>query len=85
MSDVSPTAAVTFDKFHVVKIINDAVDQVRRAERKVHNFPAGTRYLWLRNPVNLSDRQRAAFESLPIRHLKTARAYQHPAGVPGTL
>ena len=24
-----PNAAVTFDKFHAVKIINDAVDQVR--------------------------------------------------------
>jgi hypothetical protein len=39
---------------------------VRRAERKVHNVLAGTRYLWLRNPVNLSDRQRAAFENLPL-------------------
>ena len=71
-----PAAAITFDKFHAVKIVNDAVDQVRRAERKVHNVLAGTRYLWLRNPVNLSDRQRAAFENLPLRHLKTARAYR---------
>jgi transposase len=76
IADNLPTAAITFDKFHAVKIINDAVDQVRRAERKVHKFLAGTRYLWLRNPANLSDRQKAVFESLPIRHLKTARAYQ---------
>src|SRR5947209_6810334 len=27
-----PAAAVTFDEFHAVKIINDAVDQVRRTE-----------------------------------------------------
>ena len=40
-----PAAAITFDKFHAVKIVNDAVDQVRRAERKVHNVLAGTRYL----------------------------------------
>ena len=76
ITDNLPSAAITFDKFHAVKIINDAVDQVRRAERKVHKLLAGTRYLWLRNPVNLSDRQRAALESLPVRHLKTARAYQ---------
>jgi len=76
IADNLPTTAITFDKFHAVKIINDAVDQVRRAERKVHKFLAGTRYLWLRNPANLSDRQKAVFESLPIRHLKTARAYQ---------
>ena len=80
-----PAAAITFDKFHAVKIVNDAVDQVRRAERKVHNVLAGTRYLWLRNPVNLSDRQRAAFENLPLRHTQDRTCIPHPAGVPGTL
>jgi transposase len=29
-----PQARTTFDRFHVVKLLNDAVDQVRRAERK---------------------------------------------------
>ena len=71
-----PDAAITFDKFHAVKIINDAVDQVRRAEQKGQNLLRGTRYIWLRNPANLSDRQRETLENLPTRHLKTARAYQ---------
>jgi transposase len=71
-----PEAVVTFDKFHAVKIINDAVDQVRRAEQKQQGVLRGTRYIWLRNPDNLSERQRTTLESLPTRHLKTARAYQ---------
>jgi transposase len=71
-----PNAAVTFDKFHAVKIVNDAVDQVRRAEQKGQSVLRGTRYIWLRNPANLSDRQQATLDSLPTRHLKTARAYQ---------
>ena len=71
-----PNAAVTFDKFHAVKIVNEAVDQVRRTERRVRKMLAGTRYIWLRNPANLSERQRATLQSLPLRHLKTARAYQ---------
>jgi transposase len=71
-----PNAAITFDKFHAVKIINDAVDQVRRAEHKGQALLRGTRYIWLRNPANLSDRQRATLDNLPTRHLKTARAYQ---------
>ena len=71
-----PKAAVTFDKFHAVKIVNDAVDQVRRAEQKGHSVLRGTRYLWLRNPANLSDRQQATLDALPTRHLRTARAYQ---------
>lgn len=71
-----PEAAVTFDKFHAVKIINDALDQVRRAEQKQQGVLRGTRYIWLRNPDNLSERQRSTLEALPTRHLKTARAYQ---------
>src|SRR3954466_13130623 len=71
-----PNAAVTFDKFHAVKILNDAVDQVRRAEQKQQSLLRGTRYIWLRNPANLSDRQQATLDALPTRHLKTARAYQ---------
>ena len=76
VTDSLPKAAITFDKFHAVKIISEAVDQVRRAERRSNPSLAGTRYLWLRNPANLSERQRATLESLPTRHLKTARAYQ---------
>jgi len=75
-ADSLPNAAITFDKFHAVKIINDAVDQVRRAERKAHALLKGTRYIWLRNPENLSERQRATLDALPTRTLKTARAYQ---------
>jgi transposase len=71
-----PEAAVTFDKFHAVKIVNDAVDQVRRGEQKHQRLLKGTRYIWLRNPDNLSERQRATLDALPTRHLKTARAYQ---------
>ena len=71
-----PNAAITFDKFHAVKIVNDAVDQVRRTEQKGQSLLRGTRYIWLHNPTNLSDRQRATLDSLPTRHLKTARAYQ---------
>ncbi len=71
-----PNADITFDKFHAVKIINDAVEQVRRTEQKTQSLLRGTRYIWLRNPQTLSDRQRATLGALPTRHLKTARAYQ---------
>jgi transposase len=71
-----PRAAITFDKFHAVKIINEAVDAVRRVEQKGQSVLRGTRYIWLRNPDNLSERQRETLDGLPTRHLKTARAYQ---------
>jgi transposase len=71
-----PEAAVTFDRFHAVTIINDAVDQLRRAEQKQQDGLRGTRHIWLRNPDTLSERQRSTLEARPTRHLKTARAYQ---------
>ncbi len=71
-----PKAEITFDKFHAVRIVNDAVDQVRRAEQKRQSLLRGTRYIWLRNPANLSQPQRATLDALPTRHLKTGRAYR---------
>jgi transposase len=70
-----PNAAVTFDRFHAAKIINEAVDRVRRAEQKAEPMLKGTRYIWWRNPDTLSDRQRATLASLPAQTLKTARGY----------
>ncbi len=75
---LNSNAAVTFNRFHAVKIVNDAVDQVHRAEQKRQNVLKGTRYSWLRNPANLSERQQAILNALPTHHLKTARAYQMP-------
>jgi transposase len=71
-----PNASITFDKFHVVKLMNDAVDQVRRAEAKQRAELRRTRYLWLKNPGNLTAAQRHRLDSLGTRNLKTARAYQ---------
>lgn len=73
-----PKASITFDKFHVIKLINEAVDNVRRLERKDHPELAGSRYIWLKNPDNLTANQMATLASLnlPKGHLKTAKAYQ---------
>jgi transposase len=80
-----PNAAVTFDKFHAVKIVNDAVDQVRRAEQKGQSVLRGTRCIWLRNPANLSDRQQATLESPSNAPSQDRACLPDPAGVPGPL
>ena len=73
-----PKAQVTFDKFHVVSLVNDAVDEVRRLERKDHPELVNSRYVWLKNPENLTEHQWEKFDALDIvnSNLKTARAYQ---------
>ena len=72
-----PEAHLTFDKFHVLKILNEAVDEVRRQEQQSRPELKRTRYIWLRNPGNLKENQAATLEALQVKklNLKTARAY----------
>src|SRR5258708_24826408 len=72
-----PNASVTFDKFHVTKIIGDAVDKTRREERPDHPELKGQRYALLRNPETMNDDQLDFVSSLLLRktQLKTARAF----------
>ena len=69
-------AEITFDKFHAVKLVNDAVDKVRRAESKDRPELKRSRYLWLKNERHLSAEQSASLAALSSMHLKTARAYR---------
>lgn len=71
---------IAFDKFHVAWHLNRAVDQVRRQENRVlieagDEALKGTKYLWLRNPEQLSVSQWESFESIQQRALRTARAW----------
>lgn len=72
-----PNAGVTFDRFHLMKLINEAVDAVRKGE--VHSQPdlRKTRWLWLKNERNLKEKQKAQLQDLlKNQNLKTAQAYQ---------
>lgn len=73
-----PEAGIVFDKFHVMKLVNDAVDEVRRAERKERPELKRSRYVWLKNPKNLTKKQKERLEALiPSKlGLRTARAYR---------
>lgn len=71
---------IAFDKFHVAKYLGDAVDKVRRAEHKNlqkqgRDDLVRSKYLWLRNPSNMSRTQWHDFKSLRESTLKTARAW----------
>ena len=63
------------DKFHVIKHANDAVDTVRKEEAKKNDLLKKTKYLWLKNDLNLTEHQKEKKQSLLKQHLKTARAY----------
>jgi transposase len=72
-----PEAQITFDRFHLAKLMGEAVDQVRRAERADKaGLLRGSRYLWLRRPETLSARQRERLDGLLDAPLRTVRAYR---------
>lgn len=54
-----PDAKITFDRFHVVKLLNKAMDTVRKLERKEYESLKGHKYTFLRNPENLTDKKTA--------------------------
>jgi len=69
-----------FDKFHVAKIIGQAVDLVRRREQKALRKEGDqrlekSRYLWLQNPHHMSRERWAGFAELRRSNLRTARAW----------
>ena len=69
VTDNLPKAEITFDKFHILKIINEAVDDVRRQEAKTNPLLKKTRYIFLKNESNLTDKQRAKKEELILADL----------------
>jgi len=73
-----PNADITFDRFHVVKIINDAVDKVRRVEAKTNPLLKNSRYVFLKNRENLTPKQREKYEQIKMSKLniKTFKAMQ---------
>lgn len=72
-----PNAQITFDKFHIIKTLNTAVDKVRRQESMGHPELKNTRYIFLKNPGNLTSNQAGRLEKLKLKdlNLKTMRAY----------
>ena len=78
IEDVFENATITFDKFHIMKVINEALDEVRRIEQKTRPELKKTRFAWLKNPQNLTVKQQGIIEDLnvPKLNLKTAKGYQ---------
>lgn len=71
---------IGFDRFHVAKLLGDAIDKVRRQEHKALLADGvgtlkGSKYAWLTNPENMTHAQHARFTALRDSTLKTARGW----------
>jgi len=77
IEDNFPQAAITFDKFHVIKAVNEAVEKIRR--REAHDNPVlkGSRWDWMKNPHKLSEAgHKRINDALSQKRLQTGKAYR---------
>jgi transposase len=71
-----PSANITFDRFHVVKLLNEAMDKVRRLERKEHDELKGQKYTFLKNEKNLNAKQKTKRDELVQLYPTLGEAYR---------
>jgi len=80
IEEKAPNDVLVFDKFHIIRHLMNAVDQVRRDEiqekgKEHKELMKHTRYIWLKNPWNLTDKQKFRLSTLEQLNLKINRAY----------
>ncbi len=77
----APQAEIAFDPFHVVKLANEAVQQVRRTEARVRKGSAeatvlkGSRWALLKAPENLRDEEQVRLSAVAALNAQVFRAY----------
>ena len=65
-----PDASIFFDRYHVVKIVNEAVDNVREEEFRDNPLLKGSKYIFLSKPENMTDKQLAQKDGIRLSGLK---------------
>lgn len=80
LEEKAPQAELVFDRFHVVKHLNEAIDKVRREEYR--SLPPEkrkdlkrSRYLLLKNPWNLKPKEERRLGELLKKNNKVVKAY----------
>jgi transposase len=76
VEDNLPNADIVFDRFHVTKVLNDAVDKVRKAEVANNPILKSSKYLFLKNRSNLTQWQQQRLDNIQLSglNLKTMKA-----------
>lgn len=70
-----PNAQISFDRFHVMKLCGESLDQIRKeVARKNGGLPRGAMWALRGNPENLKEEQRQLREQICKEHGKIARA-----------
>jgi transposase len=79
--ELAKDADIVFDRFHVVKLLLEAIDEVRRQEVRAMEGQARialkrTRFALLRNPRHINEHDREAIARVVATNRRLTRAYQ---------
>lgn len=73
-------ADIVFDKFHIVKMLNEALDQTRKAEQQDKKLLKGHRFTFLHKNSNLPEKKRMELETLLLTYPTIGEAYKYKEG-----
>jgi transposase len=71
-----PNAQITFDRFHVKALLNKAMDEVRKQERRRHVALKGHKYTFLKSPKQLTEAQSVQRHALIELYPQLGEAYR---------
>lgn len=71
-----PKALHCHDNFHLVGYLNKAVDKVRKREVKLVELLKNTKYIWLKDKSDLTEKQRVIFYKIDQANYEVARAWK---------
>ena len=73
-------AQVVYDKFHVIQNVVEACDRVRKLESRSNagkrDLLERTRWMWLKNRVNWTEKETQKWESMALERCVTGMAYE---------
>jgi transposase len=64
VDEVFPKSKKVHDRFHLIKYLNEAIDNVRKRELKNNEVLKNSRYSFLKNTTNLTAKQHFKFEEV---------------------
>ncbi|MDF1518838.1 MAG: transposase, partial [Lutibacter sp.] len=76
VEEVFPNAKIVHDRFHLIKYLNEAIDKVRRREVKQHEDLKNSRFVLLKNKINLTDKQQIIFEHIQAANYQVSKAWR---------
>jgi len=72
-----PHAVLVADRFHLIKLLGQAVDRTRKQElKREKELLTNSKFALLKRPENLTDKQKVIFMAIDRANIKTARVWR---------